>query len=188
MGAFADADPGGADEQESIAGQVVGSAQFLLQALILLRLERSGQITRLRREVFATNEIGPKGMAVGGQIVQQPPETDGVVGAGFVTQRRLLFAQPAEPAEEIGITAELGGLANLWESRAEVSEKVARGTSIMDYRTSPHGQGERLQMRFKDPFEAGSEWIHERWEASSPFRFWRARVYSRQTSWGASWT
>jgi len=41
----------------------------LLQALILLRRERSGQITRLRREVYATNEIGPKGLAVGGQLL-----------------------------------------------------------------------------------------------------------------------
>src|SRR5438034_5073158 len=57
--------------------RLTAASTTLKQALILLRLERSGQITRLRREVFATNEIGPKGMAVGGQIVQQPPETDG---------------------------------------------------------------------------------------------------------------
>jgi hypothetical protein len=39
--AFADTNSRGADDQESIRGQIIGSAQFLLQALILLRGKRS---------------------------------------------------------------------------------------------------------------------------------------------------
>jgi hypothetical protein len=65
MGAFADVDAGGAEEQEGITGQVASWAEFLLQALILLRRKRLGQATRLRWQVFETSEIGRKGSAVG---------------------------------------------------------------------------------------------------------------------------
>jgi hypothetical protein len=42
--AFADADSAGTREQECIGGQIIGSAQFLLQELILLRRKRTGQV------------------------------------------------------------------------------------------------------------------------------------------------
>src|SRR5207244_5274819 len=55
--AFADADSGGADEQEGIGVEIIGTEQFPLQDLILLRGKRSGKITGFWREVFWTNEI-----------------------------------------------------------------------------------------------------------------------------------
>jgi hypothetical protein len=45
--AFADADSAGTREQECIGGQIIGSAQFLLQELILLRRKRTGQVEGL---------------------------------------------------------------------------------------------------------------------------------------------
>jgi hypothetical protein len=59
--AFADADSAGTREQECIGGQIIGSAQFLLQELILLRRKRTGQVEGLGREVFLTDEVGRKG-------------------------------------------------------------------------------------------------------------------------------
>jgi hypothetical protein len=93
MGAFADTDSSGAEEQESIGGQIIGSAQFLPQELVLVERKRSGQIARLRREVFATDEVRLKGVAAGGPVLQQPPETIEMDGAGSVTQGRSLLAQ-----------------------------------------------------------------------------------------------
>jgi hypothetical protein len=84
MDAFAEADSGSTDEQECIRVESIGSAQFLLQELILLGGERSGQIARLGREVFSTNEIGLNRVAVGGQIIQQPAETNEVIEASWV--------------------------------------------------------------------------------------------------------
>src|SRR5438876_11036446 len=84
--AFADADSGGAREQERVGGQVIGAAQFLLQELIVLRGKRSGQVVRWRRKVLATDEIGSKGVAVGGQILQQAAEIDQKKDAGSVGQ------------------------------------------------------------------------------------------------------
>ena len=50
MGAFADADSGDADEQERIRRQLVGSAQLLLEELIILG-----------REVGVDNEVVEEG-------------------------------------------------------------------------------------------------------------------------------
>jgi hypothetical protein len=62
---FADADSGGTDKQEWICGQIIGSAQFPLQELVLLEGKRAGKIAGLGRKVLMTDEIGKKGVAVG---------------------------------------------------------------------------------------------------------------------------
>ena len=51
-------------------------AEFLLQALIIVGVQRPGQIMRLRREVFAANQIGLDEMTVSGQIVEQTAEAE----------------------------------------------------------------------------------------------------------------
>jgi len=105
INALADADSGGASKQQRIGGQVVSAAQFLLQQLIVLERKRSWQVSGLGREVLAADEVWRKTMVVGSQIVQQPAETEQKIGAAFVAQRRLLLAQGAEPAEQMGIAA-----------------------------------------------------------------------------------
>ena len=153
--AFADADSSGAGEQERIGSQIVGSSQFLLQELILLQREGTGQIVRLGREILTTNEVGGKGVAVGGQILQQSPEKNEVFNATYVAQGRLFFAQPTEPTEEMRIAAELREPANLRKGRTEIGKEAPRGRSIVVYRASPPGQGERLELCLEDLFETG---------------------------------
>jgi hypothetical protein len=92
MDAFADADSGGADEQQRMGGEVIAAAQFLLQELVLGEGERSGKIVGWGGKVLMTNEIGKKGVTVGGQVVQQAPETNQMMDAGLVAEGRLLFA------------------------------------------------------------------------------------------------
>jgi len=108
--------------------------------------------------------------------------------AGLVTQGRLLFAQPAEPAKQMRVAVQLRELAHLRESSAEIAEEAASGGLILIHRAGPGGQGEGLDVAFKDLFEAGLALAHERWADPKCFRFSMARVYSRQTSCGASWT
>ena len=131
--------------------------------------------------------MGKKGVAVGGQIIEQPPEINEMGEASGVAQRRLLFGQRTEPTEEMGVAAQLREPVNLGESGAEMGEEAARRGSIPVHRAGPQGEGERLDLRFKDWFEAGSRRTHKRCEESNPLRFWMARAYSRQTSCGASW-
>jgi hypothetical protein len=92
MDAFADADSGGADEQQRMGGEVIAAAQFLLQELVLGEGERSGKIAGLGREVLLPNEIGKKGVTVSGQVVQQAPETNEMMHAASVAQGRGWFA------------------------------------------------------------------------------------------------
>jgi hypothetical protein len=188
VGAFTEADAGGAHEQERITKQIVGSTQFLLQALIVLEGERPWQITGSGREIFTTNKVRPKGMEVGGQILQQSSETKEMLQPDFVAQGRLSFAQPAEPAEQMGIAAQLRESGHVWKRGLEIGEEVACRAPIVGHRAGPQGGGERLEMSFKDAFELGSTLTHERCEESNAFRFSMARAYSRQTSCGASWT
>ena len=73
-GAFADANTGGTHEQKGIGTQIIGSAQFLLQELIVLEGERSGQIVRLRREVLAVDEAVRNGRVLGSKVFQESAE------------------------------------------------------------------------------------------------------------------
>jgi hypothetical protein len=86
------------------------------------------------------------------------------------------------------IATQLGELVKLGEGSAEISEEATHDCSIQVNRVGPKGEGNRLDLLFKDPFQAGSALSHERWEESNAFRFSMARAYSRQTSCGASWT
>jgi hypothetical protein len=188
MNAFTDADSGDADKQECIGVEIIGPAQLLLHELILLQGKRSGKIAGLWREVFSTNEIGLNGVPVGSQIVQQTAEDSQAIDTGFVAQRWLPFIQPAEPAEHMRIAAQVRDLAKLREGGAKISQEPARRVSIVVYRAGAKGEGERLDLRFKDLFQVGSAPSHDRWEESNAFLFSMARAYSRQTSCGASST
>ena len=84
---LADADSSGASEQQRMGRQVVSAAQFLLEKLIVLRRQRSGQIFWLRGKVLATNQAGLDGMSVGGQVLQQTAEVEQAMDTGFVAQR-----------------------------------------------------------------------------------------------------
>ena len=139
----------------------IGSAQFLLQELILLERKRSGKVARLHWEVFAADEVRLNGRVVGRQIMQQSPEADEIGEASCVAQRRMLFAQRTEPTEKMGIATQLREAANLWEGSTEIGEEAAPDISIFRHCIGPQGEAERLDMRFENLFEAGPGRVHE---------------------------
>ena len=67
--AFTNAHPRRADQQECVRVEIIDSAQFLLQELILLWGKGPGQIVGFRREVSWTNEVGQR-LAVGSEGVE----------------------------------------------------------------------------------------------------------------------
>ena len=77
------------------------------------------------------NEIGRNGVAVGGQVVQQPAQPDEVMVARGVAQGVLLFTERAEPAEQMRIAAQLREPSKLGEGGAEISQEVAQRSSIV---------------------------------------------------------
>jgi hypothetical protein len=85
---------------------------------------------RLRREILGKDQAGLQRMARGGQVAEQAAENDQVDPARTRRQRRILFAQGAEPAEQMGIAAQLGELEQLREIRLEISEEAMDRRSI----------------------------------------------------------
>lgn len=165
--------------------QVVGPAQFLLQQLIVWWRKRPWQILRLWRKILATNQAGSNGMTVDSQIVQQAADAEQIGRTGFVGQGRLWFTQQTEPAEQMGIAAELAQPAHLRKGRAKKGQEAANAATITDYSARTQGQGESLDVRFQDLFEAESGLAHTICEESKRVRFSTARAYSLQTSfWG----
>lgn len=71
---FADTDAGGAREQERVGKQIVSAAELLLEKLIVLRGQGSGQVLGLRRKIFVTNQVRLDGTSVSGQVLQQTAE------------------------------------------------------------------------------------------------------------------
>jgi hypothetical protein len=104
---FTDANPRRADEQECIRVEIIGSAQFLLQELILLRGKGPRQIAGFGWEVLATNEIGLQGMAVGSESVEQTAKGNKISYASGVAEGWLSVGEPTEPAEQMKIPAQL---------------------------------------------------------------------------------
>jgi hypothetical protein len=94
-------------------------------------------------------------MALGGQIFQQPAEKNEVIDTGGIAQGRLSFTQPAEPAEQMRMAAQLAEPRNVREIGAEIAEKAARHTSIEVYGARAQGKGEYPDLRFEDLRQAG---------------------------------
>ena len=65
-----------------------------------------------------------------GQVAEQAAENDQVDSARARGQRRILFAEAAEPAEQMGIAAQLGELEHLREIGLEIGEEAMDRRSI----------------------------------------------------------
>jgi len=59
------------------------------------------------RKVFADNETGLEGMALGGQVVEQSAKTKQALLASMVAHGWTQLAEPAERAQHMGIATEL---------------------------------------------------------------------------------
>ena len=134
------------------------------------------------------DEVWRNGVAVGGQIVEHPAKTEQIAAAGLIGQRRLLFAQMAEPGEEMGIAAELGESAYPGESSVEPGEESGGNAAIVGYAVGAQCQSESTDVRFKDLVEVRCGSLHKTFEDAGCALFSTARAYSRQTSCGASRT
>jgi hypothetical protein len=86
--AFSDPDPRDASQQEGIGIQVVCTAQFLLQSLIVFRRQRPGKILRTNREIFADDKAWLEAMPLGSQVVEQAAKTEQALLARMVAHRR----------------------------------------------------------------------------------------------------
>lgn len=186
--ALTDADSSSASEQERIGWQVIGPAQLLPQQLIVLWRERSGQILGPWREVLAADEVRLDGVAIGGQIVEPAAEAQQVVSAGFIAQGRILFAHPAEPAEQMGIAAKLREPADSRKGSLKIAGEAVGHTSMVGDGIAAQSQGQRLDVCLEDLFEAVSGLTHKICEEPKRVRLPTAQAYSRHTSSGASWT
>jgi hypothetical protein len=87
-------------------------------------------------------------MARRGKVVEQAAETDQVDPARARGQGRILFAQAAEPAEQMGIAAQLGELEHLREIRLEIGEEAMGSHSIVSM-----GSRQSLDAGVKDLLE-----------------------------------
>ena len=76
MDAFANADTGEAGEQKGVRKQVVGTALFLLQSLIVIDRKWFGEILVPHRDVLAANQAGLDVVTGGRQILQQTAQED----------------------------------------------------------------------------------------------------------------
>jgi hypothetical protein len=128
--------------------------------LIFVEGKRPGQITTPRREILATNEIGPHRVTFGSQTIEHSPEINEQIETGFVAEGRLLLAERAKPAQEMRVAAQLGEAEELGESRAEVGKESAYSRSILVHRAESQGEGQRLELSFEDLLEAGLS-VHE---------------------------
>src|SRR6266849_2092584 len=89
-------------------------------------------------------------MAVVGQVLQQTSEPDQIFQAGFRAQGRILIAQRAKPAQQMGVTTQLGELVHVGESRVEISEKAAGYHSIVVHGVRAKGSGEDAEVSVKN--------------------------------------
>ena len=87
------------------------------------------------------------------------------------------------------MAAQLRRPAELRKSDLEIAKKPAGHGSVGGDGGGPQGQGESLDVSFQDLFQAGGGLAHETsGGVVKRVRLATARAYSRQTSWGASWT
>ena len=132
--AFSETDSGETDKQQRVGVQIVGSPEFLLQQLIVLRGEWSGKVMLPRGKILGENQSGWQGMAVVGQVVEQAAELDEVSPASGIGQRGIILcAKTAEPTEQMGIATQLGEVAHPGEGDMEIFKKLVECGSISQY-------------------------------------------------------
>src|SRR5229473_6253190 len=85
---------------------------------------------RLWREILGEDQPGLQRMTRRGQVAEQAAENDQIDSARGRGQRRILFAQAAEPAEQMGIAAQLGDLEHLRKIGLEIGEEAMDRRSI----------------------------------------------------------
>jgi hypothetical protein len=88
----------------------------------------------------------------------------------------------------MGIPAELGESADLWKGGAKITNEATGNVLVLDHGEGLQSQSKDLDLRFEDLFKTLSGLAHGIRGEIRDARLATARAYSRQTSWGASWT
>ena len=158
--AFADADSGGARQQQGKGVQAGAAAQFLLQEPVVFIGKRSGQIARKRGDIRIANEAVRKRVAAAGEVVEQTAETDEAIDARLIGEGRILFAHAAEPGEQVRVAPQLGGPVNTREGLAQKTEEVADRRAIVGHSARAKSEGEGLNPLVENLFETGAGPAH----------------------------
>ena len=61
-----------------------------------------------------------------------------------------MLAKISKPAQQVGIAAQLGRLAYVWEMGVEIGEESTRAGAIFLHGSRPEGDGQLLHLRFQD--------------------------------------
>src|SRR5258708_32468185 len=93
-------------------------------------------------------------MTVVGQVLQQTSELDQIMQAAFSAQGRVLIAQRAEPAQEVGVTTQLRELAHFGERRVQIGEEAVGCASIVAHGVGAEGGGEDAEVSVKNMVQA----------------------------------
>ena len=80
------------------------------------------------------DQPGLEGMARGSKVIQQTADKNQIYPASFIGQGGILLAEAAEPAEQMGIAAQLGELEHLGEICLKIGEKAMGGCLIVSVR------------------------------------------------------
>src|SRR5215218_7657012 len=109
-------------------------------------------------------------------------QVEQIADARFVAQGRIFLTQTAEPAQQMGVAAELRGPVEVWEGSMQIAEEAVGRRSVLAHGGGPQSHGKRLDMNFQDLIETGTAQTHGIGRVLNEVRFWTARAYSRQTS------
>ena len=143
---------------------------------------------RACRKVLWEDKTRLDRMSLEGQVIKQSAKTKQPLVAGMVTHRWTQLAKPAEPAQHVRIAAQLRKPPDLGECFAKITDKVVGNISVFDDREWLQSQSKSLDLLFENLFEGLSGLTHDIDGEVRCARFATARAYSRQISWGASWT
>ena len=106
VGTFTDAHAGVANQQKSIATQVIAAEELLLQELVLLWHKWARKSLREAWKVLAADQMGKFRKLLGpGQLIEDAAQSDKPVDIGRSREWRHLRAQAGHPAEDMGLTA-----------------------------------------------------------------------------------
>jgi hypothetical protein len=87
-----------------------------------------------RREILRKDQPGLEEMSRGSKIVEQAADKNQIYPASLIGQRRILLAEATEPAEQMGIAAQLGELEYLRKIRLKIGEEAMGGRLIVSVR------------------------------------------------------
>jgi hypothetical protein len=143
-----------------VSPESVGAEQLALEEPIVFGGKRPGQIDRQRRKVVGKNQVGRDGVALGSQIAQQAAEQEQMSPTGLVGKGRLLLAQGDEPAEHIGVAAQIGEVVQAGSGGLEKGKEAMCGDAIApDGRRTP-GEGKNLDLTSEDLLEGRGRGRH----------------------------